>query len=124
MKAIATGLLMLAAMTAAAQHSHTHSGNDTIHSEHELHEVHVRSKSNTHRIDDLEAWRKDQSELIQSVSTLANEQKHIKTDVEEIKTDVKTLAEKPGKRWEAIVDKVIWAVCAAVIAFLLGRVGL
>lgn len=86
--------------------------------------VDQRSKSNTHRIDDLEAWRKDQSELIQSVSTLANEQKHIKTDVEEIKTDVKAIAEKPGKRWEAIVDKVIWAVCAAVIAFLLGRVGL
>ncbi len=34
------------------------------------------------------------------------------------------LEAKPGKRWESIVDKVIWAVCAAVIAFLLARVGL
>lgn len=32
--------------------------------------------------------------------------------------------DKPGKRWESLVEKVIWAVCAAVIAFLLGRVGL
>ena len=32
--------------------------------------------------------------------------------------------DKPGKRWESIVEKAIWAVCAAVIAFLLGRVGL
>ena len=32
--------------------------------------------------------------------------------------------DKPGKRWEAIVEKSIWAVAAAVIAFLLARVGL
>lgn len=32
--------------------------------------------------------------------------------------------EKPARRWENIVEKAIWAVCAAVIAFLLGRVGL
>jgi hypothetical protein len=34
------------------------------------------------------------------------------------------LEAKPGKRWEAMAEKAIWAVCAAVIAFLLGRVGL
>lgn len=34
------------------------------------------------------------------------------------------LESKPGKRWEGIVDKAIWAVCAAVIAFLLARMGL
>ena len=44
--------------------------------------------------------------------------------MEEIKTDVKAIAEKPGKRWESIVDKAVWAVCAAVIAFVLGRIGL
>lgn len=31
---------------------------------------------------------------------------------------------RPGKRWEALVEKALWAVVAAVIAFLLGRVGL
>lgn len=34
------------------------------------------------------------------------------------------LEAKPGKRWEALAEKALWAVCAAVIAFLLGRVGL
>lgn len=86
--------------------------------------VDQRSKSNTKRLDEFDAWKKDQTELLSSVSALANEQKHIKTDVEEIKTDVKAIADKPGKRWDAIVDKAIWAVCAAVIAFLLGRMGL
>ena len=31
---------------------------------------------------------------------------------------------KPAKRWDAIVDKVIWAVLAAVIAFVLAKIGL
>ena len=31
---------------------------------------------------------------------------------------------KPKKRWEAIVDKSVWAVLAAVIAFALARIGL
>ncbi len=30
----------------------------------------------------------------------------------------------PKKRWDSIKDKAIWAVLAAVIAFLLGRIGL
>lgn len=32
--------------------------------------------------------------------------------------------EKPSRHWESIVEKAVWAVCAAVIAFLLGRIGL
>lgn len=31
---------------------------------------------------------------------------------------------KPKKQWEAIVDKSVWAVLAAVIAFVLARIGL
>ena len=66
-----------------------------------------------------------------SVAVIEERLNQIKEDTEEIKTslqaqkeDVRELRDKPGKRWEGIVDKAIWAVCAAVIAFLLGRVGL
>lgn len=31
---------------------------------------------------------------------------------------------KPARRWDGLIDKAIWAVAAAVIAFLLARVGL
>lgn len=48
----------------------------------------------------------------------------IKQDVKETKNAIQSINEKPGKRWEGIVDKAIWAVCAAVIAFILARVGL
>ena len=37
---------------------------------------------------------------------------------------VEGLEAKPAKQWESLVGKAVWAVCAAVIAFLLGRVGL
>lgn len=32
--------------------------------------------------------------------------------------------DKPSKRWDSLVDKAIWAIAAAVIAFLLARIGL
>ena len=31
---------------------------------------------------------------------------------------------RPAKRWESLAEKALWSVCAAVIAFLLARVGL
>ena len=48
----------------------------------------------------------------------------MESDVKEIKSDVKTLDEKPAKRWEAVVEKALLAVVAAVVAYFLGRMGL
>ena len=92
--------------------------------ERRLTDVEARSKSNTKRLDDIERRQDNLDELVASVSTLAANQRHIEGDVKEIKADVKSLASKPGKRWDAIVDKAIWAVLAALIAFMLGRIGL
>lgn len=90
----------------------------------QLERVDQRSRSNTHRLDELEKRQDNLDKLVTSVEVLATKQQVMEGDVKEIKSDVKAMAEKPGKRWEAIVDKVIWAVLAAVIAFVLGRVGL
>lgn len=76
------------------------------------------------RLNDLEKRQSNLEKLVSSVATLAAEQEHIKEDVSEIKEDVKMLTGKPGKRWESIVDKILWAILAAVIAFLLARIGL
>ena len=48
----------------------------------------------------------------------------IDAKMDELTIMVKELSGKAGKRWESLVEKALWAVCAAVIAFLLGRVGL
>lgn len=95
-----------------------------INTEHRLTEVEERSKSNTHRLDEVEKRQDNLDKLATSVSLLAEREERVETDVKEIKADVKTLAEKPGKRYDALVEKVAWAVIAAVIAFALGRIGL
>ncbi len=59
-----------------------------------------------------------------SVAVIEERLGKIKEDTEEIKETVQIMKDKPGKRWEGIVDKVIWAVLAAVLAFLLARAGL
>lgn len=59
-----------------------------------------------------------------SVAVIEERLEQIKEDTAEIKGSVHSMEAKPARRWESIVDKAIWAVCAAVIAFLLGRVGL
>lgn len=86
-------------------------------------ELEQRGKSNTHRIDKLEARQDNLERLTDSISVLANEQEHIKSDVGEIKSDVKTLTEKPGKRWDAVIDKVVWAIVGAAAAYALAQIG-
>lgn len=44
--------------------------------------------------------------------------------LDELTEKVDALEAKPGRRWDGLVEKAFWAVCAAVIAFLLGRIGL
>lgn len=94
--------------------------------EHErrLTEVETRCKSNSHRIEELESRQDNLETLASSVSALAIREERMESDVKEIKADVKTLTEKPAKRWDAIMDKIVWAVLAAIIAFVLGRLGL
>lgn len=83
-----------------------------------------RCRSNTHRLDELEKRQDNTEKLVTAVEVLATKQQAMESDVREIKVDVKAMAEKPGKRWDAVVDKIVWALLAAVIAFLLGRIGL
>lgn len=76
------------------------------------------------RLKRLEAKQESINELVSTVATLANEMGHVKGDVEEIKGNVQSLLDQPGKRWNAIVDKLIWAVLAALVGFGLAQVGL
>lgn len=89
-----------------------------------LTEVEERSKSNSHRLDNVEKKQNELQELTTSVRVLAEREENVENDVKEIKSDVKTLTEKPGKKWDNLVEKVILTVVAAVIGFLLGQIGL
>lgn len=92
--------------------------------ERRLTETEQRSKSNTRRLDGVEKWQADFGELIGTVKVLATKEAQVEADVKEIKTDVKNLAEKPGKRWEGIVDKFLFAVVGALVTFLMAKLGI
>ena len=92
--------------------------------EHRLTEVEERSKSNSHRLDDMEKRQDNLDKLVGTVSVLAEREKRVEDDVKEIKSDVKSLTGKAGKRWDGLVDKIIWAVAAAVVGFILAKIGL
>lgn len=92
--------------------------------EHRLSVVESRSKSNVKRLDKVEKQQDDFMELVTSVKVLAEREQNVETDVKEIKSDVKTLAAKPGKKWEGIVEKAIATLVAALIGFLLARIGI
>ena len=92
--------------------------------EHRLTAVEDRASSNTKRLDDVEKRQDSLDELVSTVKVLAVREEAVENDVKEVKIDVKTLITKPAKRWDGLVDKIVWAVCAAVIAFLLARIGL
>lgn len=96
-----------------------------------LAETEARSKSNTHRLDHLEKSTEAINRLATSVEVMAKEQKHQTEAIKEVKTDLSDLSGKvekieaePGNRWKTLVEKVILLVTAAVVGYILARVGL
>ena len=89
-----------------------------------LTKVEDRAKSNTHRIEAIEKRQADTEKLVTSVALIAEKQKDMEGDVKEMKVDVKKLIEKPGKRWDGAVDKALFTLIGAVLAYLLAKGGL
>lgn len=94
--------------------------------EHEkrLTEVEERSKSNSHRLDEVEKRQDNLDKLVATVEVLAVKESNVENDVKEIKTDVKMLTNKSGQRWDGLVDKIILTIAAAIVGFLLSKIGL
>ena len=82
-----------------------------------------RSKSNTHRIDKLEQRQDSFDKLVASVAVLAEKQDRMESDLGEIKSDIKSIAAKPGKHWDSAIDKIVLTLIGAVMAYILAKVG-
>lgn len=82
-------------------------------------EMAVRIENIEVRQDKMEKRQDDLEQLTNAVSVMQNEQEHIKEDLGEIKGDVKTLIEKPAKRWDSIVMTSITVVVGALVGYLL-----
>ena len=91
--------------------------------EHRLTEVEERSKSNTHRLDDMEHRQDDLDKLVTTVALLAEREQNIEGSVEEIKTVVKILTSKSANRWDNLVNQAIGILAAAVIGYIIAHFG-
>lgn len=89
-----------------------------------LTEVDLRGKSNTHRLDKVEERQDNLDKLVTTVASMATEQEDIKSDVTEIKGDVKALTAVPARHWESFIEKLVWALVAAALGFMLARAGI
>ena len=87
------------------------------------------------RIDALEAWQRDSKKFhndfydwqrTQIASDAKRDEKlgNMDANIQKLLAKQEACDAKPAKRWDAIVDKVIWAVLASVITYLLAHVGL
>ena len=83
-----------------------------------------RSLRNEGRIKKLEEESGVLHQLATSVAVMAEQLKTMNSSVTTMKNELEELKEKPAKRWEGIVDKVVWAIAAALIGFALAQVGL
>jgi len=87
-------------------------------------EVEERAKSNSRRIDKLEDRADRSDKLYEAIATIQTKQDNMEGDVSEIKADVKKLTLKPGDEYSDLKGKILWAVIAAVIGLVLGKVGI
>ena len=86
--------------------------------------VEQRAKSNTHRLDKLEESTQILNRLATSMEVMAQRQEQVADTVDKLDCKVTAMENKPAKRWEALADKALWSVCAAVIGFILAKLGL
>lgn len=89
-----------------------------------LQETTDRSMRNEGRIKKLEGEHEVLQKLATSTAVMAEQIKTMNANVQTLTGKVDKLEEKPGKRWEGLVDKIIWAVAAALIGFALAKIGL
>ena len=92
--------------------------------EHRLTEVEERAKSNSHRITEIEKRQDNLDDLVSTVKVLADREERVEGDVREIKDDVKSIKDKPAKRWDTVVTQIITILVAAVVGFILAKFGL
>ena len=87
-------------------------------------EVEARTKSNTKRLDKLEQSTEAINRMAISMEKMVIKQDAMSGDINKLTTDVETLKAEPGKRWKFVVEKVIYFVVAAVVGFVLAKIGL
>ena len=80
-----------------------------------LQETTDRSTRNEGRIKKLEGENAVLHQLATSVAVMAEQMKTMNQSVSTLTTEVEELRDKPGKRWDSLIDKIIWAVAGITV---------
>lgn len=75
-----------------------------------------RAKSNTKRLDDVDAELKENNSLIGAIKELAVETKYMREDLNQTMSRIAKLESKDAEKW----DKFKWLVLAGIVTLLLG----
>ena len=93
--------------------------------------VEQRCKSNSHRLEQVEKQQEAIHSLAASLQVMTAEQKHqtqaintVREDVSRLDGKVDALEMKPARRWDGLVEKLVWSVAGAILAWWLARMGL
>lgn len=70
------------------------------------------------RLEKAEKRQDALDKLTTAVEVLAQRQQSVEEVTREIKGDVKSLKESPGKHWESMIDRVLYLVIGAAFSLL------
>ena len=86
--------------------------------------VEQRSKSNSHRLENLEKNTEAVNQLATSVAVMAERMETTGEKVDGLCSDVQDLKAEPGKRWKFVVEKAVYIAVSAIMGYILARLGL
>jgi hypothetical protein len=89
-----------------------------------LQETADKAARNEGRIKKLESENAVLHQLATSVAVMAEQLKTMNKSVTTLTGKVATMESKPGKRWEWLVNNILWAIVGAAVAFMLAKIGL
>lgn len=84
-----------------------------------LGECEQRERANARRIEKLEQRQENLNKLVTAVEVLAQRERSVESDVKEIKADVKSMTQKGARRWDAMIDKLLYALAGAAASIVL-----
>lgn len=72
----------------------------------------------------LKEIKEDSKEMVGKLSPLTHRVDELEKRCDTMAADVKFMKEKPGKKWDTIVEKIVWLIVAAVVGLALAKIGL
>ena len=85
--------------------------------------VEDRAKSNSRRIERLEATTEAINHLATTMEAMVEKQERVADSVEKLDGKVTALEGRSGKRWDSLVDKAVLVCVTALVTWVLSQLG-